>query len=1027
MQPERWRQIDAIFHSALQVEENRRAAFLDETCSGDDGLRHELEVLLAQHNEAGSFLESPALELAAQALVQAGCISNESGDSAATALVGQTISHYRILSKLGSGGMGVVYEAEDIRLGRRVALKFLSEDLARDHGALQRFKLEARAASRLNHANICTIYEVEEHNHQPVIVMESLEGESLKQRIHEGTVPTGELLEFGIQTSDALHAAHAKGIIHRDIKPANIFIVGGGRVKILDFGVAKMIRPPEAEGQSADESLTLKGAILGTTSYMSPEQARGEEIDPRSDLFSLGVVLYEMATGQQPFVRKNSILTIDAILNVRPAAPTSLNPALPAALDTIIARMLEKDREPRYQHAADICSDLKRVKGGRETERTMFANAVPAQSVQHRPAKNWRLAVAACFGTIAIAVGAFFYFHRNRPLTEKDTIVLADFTNTTGESVFDGTLRQGLAVQLEQSPFLSLVSDERIQKTLPLMRQAADTRLTPELARGICERTGSAAVLEGSIARLGTQYVLGLRAKNCRTGEVLDEQQVQPARKEDVLNALTEIASKFRTRVGESLTTVEKHSTPLAEATTPSLEALKAYSAAWKVSFSTGSAAAVPLLQRAIQIDPNFAMAHAFLGATYAWLWETTLAAESTTKAYQLRDRASDRERFFIMLSYDLLVTGNMEKAQQTGESWAQTYPRDAEPHGFLSWIYPAFGKYEKSIEEANGAIDRDMDFVFGYNNLAWSYVFLNRLGEAERTIQRASERKLEGPDLLVLPYYIAFLKGDSVGMQHVAAVGKEKPGAEDWISNAEAFVLAYSGRLQRAREMSRRAVDLAQQAAQPERAAMYQAGAAVREAFFGNAPDARRSAMAALKLSMARDVEYGAAFAVAVSGSLSQSQTLANDLEKRFPEDTFVRFTYLPTLRALFALNHGESSNAIELLQIAAPHDLAIPGSWFGFFGNLYPAYVRGAAYLAARQPVEAAAEFQKILNHPCIVFSDPVGAMARLQLARALLLAGHKTKAKAAYDDFFTLWKNADPGIPILKRAKAEYANLQ
>ena len=697
MQAERWRQIDKIFHAALQIDESRRAAFLDESCSGDQSLRLELEALLAHHDEGGSFLESPALEVAAYALAQAGCLSSELGDSAAAALVGETISHYRILSKLGSGGMGVVYEAEDIRLGRRVALKFLPEYLARDARALHRFEREARAVSYLNHANVCTIYEVEEYNGQPVIVMELLEGETLKQRIRAGPIPADELLEFGIQTCDALDAAHAKGIIHRDIKPANIFIVGNGRVKILDFGVAKMNAAPEAEDESGEESLTLKGAIPGTTSYMSPEQVRGEEIDARSDLFSLGVVFYEMATGQQPFARKNSILTTDAILNVHPAAPASLNPALPAAVDTIIARMLEKDCGRRYQRAADICSDLKRLEGGKEAERAMVASTVPAAGDQPRVVKNWRLAAAACVGTIAIAAGAFyFYFHRIRPLTEKDTIVLADFVNTTGESVFDGTLRQGLAVQLEQSPFLSLVSDERIQKMLPLMGQPANAPLTPELARGLCERTGSAAVLDGSITRLGTQYVLGLRARNCGTGEAVDEEQAQAARREDVLNSLSQIASKFRARVGESLATIEKHETPLAEATTPSLEALKAYSAAWTVSFSTGPAAAVPLLQRAIQIDPNFAIAHALLASTYASIWEPVLAAESAGKAYQLRDRASDRERFFIMLSYDLLATGNLEKAQQTGELWAQTYPRDAAPHGFLSWIYQEVGKYEE-------------------------------------------------------------------------------------------------------------------------------------------------------------------------------------------------------------------------------------------------------------------------------------------------------------------------------------------
>jgi eukaryotic-like serine/threonine-protein kinase len=1017
MQARRWQQIDEIFHSALQVENNQRAAFLHQACAGEEGLQTELEALLARYGEAGTFMESPALEVAAEALVEAGCIDIGPEDFAEPAALGETVSHYRILSKLGSGGMGIVYEAEDLRLGRRVALKFLSGNLAANSEALQRFEREARAASSLNHPNICTIYGVEQHNHQPVIVMEALEGVSLTGRIREGPIPFDELLEYAVQIADALGAAHEKGIIHRDIKPGNIFLARNGRPKILDFGVAKVIRPRDAQDGFEAEALTLHGSIPGTTAYMSPEQARGEETGASSDLFSLGVVLYEMATGKQPFARKNPALTTDAILNVRPASPTSLNPALPAALDTIIFRMLEKSCELRYQHAADISSDLKRLNVGRESR----------QAAASGNARIWRRAAVSAFGIIAIAAGLFFHVRRTPRLTEKDTIVLADFKNATGDPVFDGTLRQGLALQLEQSPFLSLVSEERIQQSLHMMQRPADERLTPELAREVCERTGSAAVLEGSIASLGSQYVLGLRAKNCRSGDVLDEEQAQASRKEDVLGSLSQIARKFRTRVGESLATVEKHATPLTEATTPSLEALKAYSAAWRVSFSTGPPAAVPFLLRAIQIDPNFAMAHAFLGSTYGAIGDSVLSAESTSKAYQLRDRATDRERFFIMLTYDLLVTGNLEKAKQTGELWAQTYPRDAQPHGFLSWIAQNLGKYGQSAEAAKRSIDLDPDFVFGYNNLAWTYVFLNRLEEAESTLQQASERKLEMPDFLIMQYYIAFLKGDEAAMERAAARGHANAGAEDWISQEQAVVLAFSGHLQRARSMSGRAVNLARQAAQPERAAIYEAAAAVREAFFGNAPEARRRAMAALEISKARDVEYGAAFALALAGDLPHSQVLVSDLEKRFPEDTLVRFTYAPTLRALLALSRTDTAKALDLLQIAAPHDLAIPGSWNGFFGNLYPVYVRGMALLAANQAPEAAVEFQKILDQRCIVFSDPVGALARLQLARAFVQSGNKNTAKAAYLDFLTRWKDADPDIPIFKRAKAEYAALR
>jgi serine/threonine protein kinase/tetratricopeptide (TPR) repeat protein len=1005
MQAERWRQIDEIFHSALNVVESRRAAFIDEACSGDEDLRLELERLLLRHQDADSFLESPALEVAAEALAPE---SDESG----AALVGQTVSHYRILSQIGSGGMGVVYKAEDIRLGRAVALKFLPEDMARDPRSLQRFEREARAASSLNHANICTIYEVEEHDRQPVIVMELLQGQSLKQRMREGPIPADDLLDFGIQMSDALEAAHAKGIIHRDVKPANIFIVANGQLKILDFGLAKVIPADAAENQNVDaETITLQGAIAGTTAYMSPEQATGEEIDARSDLFSLGVVLYELATVQHPFARNNTVLTIDAILNVRPPAATSLNPALPAGLETIIARMLEKDRELRYQHAAEIRADLQRLKSG---AMTVFA-------------KRSKVIVSAAAAVLALSVAGYFYFHRAPKLTDKDTIVLADFINKTGDPVFDGTLRQGLEVQLEQSPFLRLVSDQRIHATLGLMGQPADAPLTATVSKEICERAGGAAVLEGSIASLGSQYVLGLRAKNCRTGEVLDDQQAQVAKKEDVLNALSQIAGRFRSRIGESLATVAKHDTPLAEATTPSLEALKAYSTALKLWFSTGQSAAIPHLQRAIGMDPQFAMAHATLGRMHGELWDPVLAAESARKAYQLRNRVSDPERFFIMVPHDLDVTGNLESARQTAEVWAETYPRDVRPHGYLSWIYQELGKYDKSIAEGNRAIDLEPDFPFGYVNLAWSYVQLGRLPEAENTLRRASEHKVAFPEFLIMRYYIASLRGDQAGMKREAALAEANPDVGDWAFHAEASVLAYSGHLQEARRKSRQAVDLAQQTAHKrESAATYDAAAAVREAFFGNARAARRYAAAALDLSKGRDVEYGAAFALALSADTARSQAIAKDLEKR-AEDTYVRFTYLPTLRALWSLSHGDSSNAIELLQIAAPYELAVSGSGSGIFGNLYAVYLRGQACLLAHRGLEAAAQFQKILDHRGVVFADPVGVMARLQLARAFAMSGDSAKAKAAYQEFLTLWKDADAGVPILKQAKTEYAKLK
>jgi len=646
-------------------------------------------------------------------------------------------------------------------------------------------------------------------------------------------------------------------------------------------------------------------------------------------------------------------------------------------------------------------------------------------------AKRPKLIVPAVVAVLALSVGGYFYLRRAPKLTDRDTIVLADVSNTTGDSVFDGTLRQGLAVQLEQSPFLSLISEERTQQVLRLMGKPADARLTPQIAREICQRTASAAVLDGSIASLGSQYVLGLRAEDCRTGDVLAEEQVQAARKEDVLNALGQIASKFRTRVGESLTTVKKHDTPLAEATTPSLEALRAYSEGWKVLSSTGSADAVPFFEHAIEIDPKFAMAYAALGRMYGDIGESALSAMNTSKAYELRDRISDQERFFITLSYDLQVTGNLEKAQQTCELWMQTYPRAWFPHALLAGgIYPSIGKREESVEEAKIALGIDPDFSIGYSLLADGYLALERTAEAEKTLQRASERKLDIPDFNVQRYVIAFLKDDNTGMEREAALPREKPGVDDWMSNAEAYVSAYSGHLEEARKMSRRAADLARKAERRDTEALYEADAAMREALFGNALAARKRAGDAVELSKSRDVEYGAAFALALSGDSSRSQGLTEDLSRRFPEDTIVRFTYVPTIRALVALNHSQPSKAIELLQTAISYEGGTPiegGSEFLLgAGSLYPAYVRGLAYLASHHRAEAAAEFQKILDHRGVVLCDPIGALVHVQVARTYALSGDKTKAKSAFQDFFTMWKDADPDIPILKQAQAEYGHL-